>query len=77
MADGNVASGGWDATERDAELIRSVRKGLFAALLEWLTGLAKSRTGTAGADAAAKPGPREWFDRRLAEWKAGRGKGER
>jgi len=51
-------------------------QGLFAALLEWLTALARSRTGTAGADAAAKPGLRERLDRRLAEWKAGRGTGE-
>ncbi len=47
---------------------------LFTAILQWLTGLARSRTGTAGADAAAKPGLRERLDRRLAEWKAGRGK---
>lgn len=48
-------------------------QGLFAALLGWLTGLARSRTGTAGADALPKPGLRERLDRRLAEWKAGRG----
>ncbi len=49
---------------------------LFTAVLQWLTGLARSRTGTAGADAAAKPGLRERLDWRLAEWKAGRAKGE-
>ncbi len=49
---------------------------LFAAVLEWLTGLARSRTGTAAADALPKPGLRERLDRRLAEWKAGRAKGE-
>jgi len=49
---------------------------LFTAVLEWLTGLARSRTGTAGADAAAKPGLRERLDRRLAAWKAGRGQGK-
>ncbi len=47
---------------------------LFAAVLEWLTGLARSRTGTAAADASAKPGLRERLDKRLAEWKAGREK---
>ena len=45
---------------------------LFTAILEWLTGLAKSRTGTAGTDVVAKPGLRERLDRRLAEWKAQR-----
>ena len=43
---------------------------LFTAILQWLTGLARSRTGTAGADAAAKPGLRERLDRRLAEWRS-------
>ncbi len=52
---------------------RRIWEVLFAALLGWLTGLARSRTGTDGSDAAAKPGLRERLDRRLAEWKAGRG----
>ncbi len=46
---------------------------LFKAILDWLTGLVKSQTGTAGEDVSAKPGLRERLDRRLAEWKAGRG----
>jgi hypothetical protein len=46
---------------------------LFKAILDWLTGLVKSQTGTAGEDVSAKPGLRDRLDRRLAEWKAGRG----
>jgi hypothetical protein len=46
---------------------------LFKAILDWLTGLVKSQTGTAGEDVTAKPGLRERLDRRLAEWKAWRG----
>ena len=49
-------------------------EALFKAILDWLTGLAKSQTGTAGEDVSAKPGLRERLDRRLAEWKAGRGR---
>jgi hypothetical protein len=49
---------------------------LFKAILDWLTGLVKSQTGTAGEDVTAKPGLRERLDRRLAEWKAGRVKGK-
>jgi hypothetical protein len=45
---------------------------LFKSILDWLTGLVKSQTGTAGEDVSAKPGLRERLDRRLAEWKAGR-----
>jgi hypothetical protein len=46
---------------------------LFKAILDWLTGLVKSQTGTAGEDVTAKPGLRDRLDRRLAAWKAGRG----
>jgi hypothetical protein len=46
---------------------------LFKAILDWLTGLVKSQTGTAGEDVSAKPGLRERLDRRLAEWKSERG----
>jgi hypothetical protein len=47
-------------------------QALFAAILDWLTGLVKSQTRTAGEDAQAKPGLREALDKRLAEWKARR-----
>ena len=40
---------------------------LFKAILDWLTGLVKSRTGTAGEDVSAKPGLRERLNRRLAD----------
>ncbi len=46
---------------------------LFTAILEWLTGLAKSQSRTAGEDASAKPGLRESLNKRLAEWKARKG----
>ena len=42
-------------------------------LLDWLTGLVKSQTRTAGEDVSGKPGLRESLDRRLAEWKARKG----
>ncbi len=47
---------------------------LFTAVLDWLAGLVKSQLRPAGTDAQAKPGLRERLDRRLAEWKAGRGR---
>ncbi len=46
---------------------------LFAAILDWLTGLVKSQTQTAGGDVVAKPGLRESLNKRLAEWKARKG----
>ena len=46
---------------------------LFTAILDWLTGLVKSQTRTAGEDVSGKPGLRESLDRRLAEWKARKG----
>ena len=46
---------------------------LFTAILDWLTGLVKSQTQTAGEDVVAKPGLKESLDKRLAEWKARRG----
>jgi hypothetical protein len=56
-------------------LASAMMHGLFAAILDWLTGLVKSQTRTAGEDAQAKPGLREALDRRLAEWKARKGAG--
>ncbi len=46
---------------------------LFTAVLEWLTGLVKSQSRTAGEDAVAKPGLRDGLNKRLAEWKARKG----
>ena len=46
---------------------------LFTAILDWLTGLVKIQTRTAGEDIVAKPGLRESLDERLAEWKARKG----
>ena len=48
-------------------------QALFTAILDWLTGLVKSQTRTAGEDVLAKPGLRESLNRRLAEWKARKG----
>jgi len=48
-------------------------QALFKAILDWLTGLAKSQTQTAGEDFVAKPGLRESLDKRLADWKASKG----
>jgi len=48
-------------------------QALITAILDWLTGLVKSQTRTAGEDVVAKPGLKESLDKRLAEWKAGRG----
>ena len=48
-------------------------QALFTAILDWLTGLVKSQTQTAGEDVVAKPGLKESLDNRLAAWKAGRG----
>jgi len=45
-------------------------QALFTAILDWLTGLVKSQTQTAGEDVVAKPGLKESLDKRLAEWKA-------
>ena len=45
---------------------------LFTAVLDWLTGLVKSQTRTAGEDLSPKPGLRESLNKRLAEWKARR-----
>ena len=47
---------------------------LFTTILQWLAWLERSQTGTAGNDMVAQPGLRERIDRRLAAWKAGRGK---
>ena len=46
---------------------------LFTAILDWLTGLVKSQTQTAGEDVVGKPGLRESLDKRLADWKASKG----
>ena len=46
---------------------------LFTAILDWLTGLVKSQTRTAGEDVVAKPGLRESLNKRLAAWKASKG----
>ena len=46
---------------------------LFTAFLDWLTGLVKSQTQTAGEDVVAKPGLKESLDKRLADWKASKG----
>ena len=48
-------------------------QALFAAILDWLTGLVKSQTRTTGEDVQAKPGLRESLNRRLADWKARKG----
>ncbi len=48
-------------------------QALFAAILDWLTGLVKSQTQTAGEDVVGKPGLRESLDKRLADWKASKG----
>ena len=48
-------------------------QALFTAILDWLTGLVKSQTQTAGEDVVAKPGLKESLDKRLAEWKARKG----
>jgi len=44
-------------------------QALFKAILDWLTGLVKSQSRTAGEDLSAKPGLKESLDKRLAEWK--------
>ena len=46
---------------------------LFTAILDWLTGLVKSQTRTAGEDVSGKPGLKACLDKRVAEWKARRG----
>jgi hypothetical protein len=48
-------------------------QALFKAILDWLTGLVKSQSRTAGEDLSAKPGLKESLDKRLAEWKARKG----
>jgi hypothetical protein len=48
-------------------------QALFNAILDWLTGLVKSQTRTAGEDLSAKPGLKESLDKRVAEWKARKG----
>jgi len=48
-------------------------QALFTAILDWLTGLVKSQTQTAGEDVVAKPGLKESLDKRLAAWKASKG----
>ena len=48
-------------------------QALFAAILDWLTGLVKSQTRTTGEDVAGKPGLKACLDKRVAEWKARRG----
>ena len=44
-------------------------QAIFTAILDWLTGLVKSQTQTAGEDVVAKPGLRESLNKRLADWK--------
>jgi len=46
---------------------------IVTGLLDWLSGLVKSQTRTAGEDVVAKSGLKESLDKRLAAWKAGRG----
>ena len=46
---------------------------LFSAVLDWLTGLVKSQTQTAGEDIVAKPGLRDSLNKRLDDWKARKG----
>ena len=46
---------------------------LFTAILDWLTGLVKSQTQTAGEDVVAKLGLKESLNKRLADWKASKG----
>lgn len=46
---------------------------LFTAILDWLTGLVKSQTQTAGEDVVAKSGLKESLNKRLADWKARKG----
>ena len=46
---------------------------LFTAILDWLTGLVKSQTQTAGEDLVAKAGLKERLNKRLADWKASKG----
>ena len=48
-------------------------QALFTAILDWLTGLVKSQTQTAGEDVAGKPGLKESLNKRLADWKASKG----
>ena len=48
-------------------------QALFTAILDWLTGLVKSQTQTAGEDVVAKPGLKESLNKRLAAWKASKG----
>ena len=48
-------------------------QALFTAILDWLTGLVKSQTQTAGEDVQAKPGLRESLNKRLSDWKASKG----
>ena len=45
-------------------------QALFTAILDWLTGLVKSQTQTAGEDVVAKPGLKESLDKRLDDWKS-------
>ena len=46
---------------------------LFTAILDWLTGLVKSQTQTAGEDVVAKSGLKERLNKRLADWKVRKG----
>ena len=48
-------------------------QALFTAILDWLTGLVKSQTQTAGEDVVAKPGLKEILDKRLSDWTARKG----
>ena len=48
-------------------------QALFTAILDWLTGLVKRQTQTAGEDVVAKPGIKESLNKRLADWKASKG----
>jgi len=48
-------------------------QALFTAILDWLTGLVKSQTQTAGEDVVAKPGLKESLNKRLDDWKARKG----
>jgi hypothetical protein len=54
---------------------RALFTALFSSLLDWLTGLVKGQSRTAGEDVEAKPGLRARLNTRLAAWKAGKGAG--
>ncbi len=45
-------------------------QALFTAILDWLTGLVKTQTQTAGEDVVAKPGLKDGLNKRLDDWKS-------